>query len=101
MTSIVDKLRITYYSLIERIDNVRIEDAIQERFKCSKCGGHTCHTKEVAMTGTGLSKLLDIQHNHYLFVSCGTCGYVEIYNPKILEGKSRGQLGTVLDILFG
>jgi predicted nucleic-acid-binding Zn-ribbon protein len=80
---------------------MKIEEAIQERFKCSKCGGTSCRTKEVAMTGTGLSKLLDIQHNHYLFVSCEGCGFVEIYNPNILEGKTRGQLGTVLDILFG
>lgn len=78
-----------------------IEEAIQEKFKCSKCGGTSCLTKEVAMTGTGLSKLFDIQHNHFLFVSCENCGFVEVYNPAILEGKSRGQLGTILDILFG
>ncbi|WP_276357095.1 zinc ribbon domain-containing protein [Cohnella caldifontis] len=78
-----------------------IEEAIQERFKCSKCGGAECRTKEVAMTGTGLSKMFDIQHNHFLFVSCENCGFVEVYNPDVLEGKTRGQLGTVLDILFG
>ncbi|OPA76889.1 hypothetical protein BVG16_17215 [Paenibacillus selenitireducens] len=78
-----------------------IEKSIEERFKCAKCSGTACHIKEVAMTGTGISKLLDIQHNHYLFVSCENCGFVEIYNPRVLEGKSRGQLGTVLDILFG
>ncbi|NOU90570.1 hypothetical protein GC102_33265 [Paenibacillus sp. LMG 31460] len=48
-----------------------------------------------------LSKMFDIQNNHFLFVSCENCGYVEVYNPNVLEGKSRGQLGTVLDILFG
>ncbi len=53
------------------------------------------------MTGTGLSKMFDIQHNHFLFVSCEGCGYVEVYDPSVLEGKSRGELGTVLDILFG
>jgi predicted nucleic-acid-binding Zn-ribbon protein len=52
------------------------------------------------MTGTGLSKLLDIQHDHYLFVSCSRCGYVEVYNPRILN-SNRGQLGTIMDILFG
>lgn len=80
---------------------MKLEETIRERFKCSKCGGSSCRVKEVAMTGTGISKILDIQHNHFLFVSCENCGYVEIYNPSILEGKSRGQLGTVLDILFG
>ncbi|MCM3718050.1 zinc ribbon domain-containing protein [Fictibacillus phosphorivorans] len=52
------------------------------------------------MTGSGLSKLLDIQHNHFLFVSCMNCGYVEVYNPDVLEGK-KGQLSSILDILFG
>ncbi|UUZ84494.1 zinc ribbon domain-containing protein [Paenibacillus sp. P26] len=80
---------------------MNIESAIREKFKCAKCSGTACRTKEVAMTGTELSKLLDIQHNHFLFVSCEHCGYVEVYNPNMLEGKTRGQLGTVLDILFG
>ncbi|WP_426450205.1 zinc ribbon domain-containing protein [Paenibacillus sp. S-38] len=80
---------------------MKLEDAIHEKFKCVKCSGNICYIKEVAMTGTGLSKLFDIQNNHYLFVSCQNCGYVEVYNPRVLEGKSRGQLGTVLDLLFG
>lgn len=78
----------------------RVTDEIQARFKCVKCQHDRCHTKELAMTGSGLSKLLDIQHNHYLFVSCQNCGYVEVYNPSILEGK-KGQLGTIMDIFFG
>ncbi|MGX4585755.1 zinc ribbon domain-containing protein [Paenibacillus chitinolyticus] len=57
--------------------------------------------KEIAMTGTGLSKLLDIQHNHYLFVSCMNCGSVEIYDPNVLEGHKVGKLGSIIDVLFG
>jgi hypothetical protein len=30
---------------------------------CIKCGSREAKTKEVAMTGTGLSKMFDIQHN--------------------------------------
>ncbi|WP_425590373.1 zinc ribbon domain-containing protein [Fictibacillus enclensis] len=77
-----------------------VEDKIREKFKCVKCGHGRCKTKELAMTGSGLSKLLDLQHNHFLFVSCENCGYVEVYNPSILEGK-KGQLGTILDLFFG
>lgn len=77
-----------------------VESSIQEKFKCVKCAHTSCSTKEVAMTGTGLSKMFDIQHNHFLFVSCNNCGYVEVYNPSILEGK-RGQLGSILDVIFG
>ncbi|MFD2670526.1 zinc ribbon domain-containing protein [Marinicrinis sediminis] len=76
------------------------QQAIEKNFKCVKCAGHACVAKEVAMTGTGLSKMFDIQHNRFLFVSCEGCGYVEVYNPKILNGKS-GQLGNIMDVLFG
>jgi len=78
-----------------------IHAAIEERFKCAKCSGTACQVREAAMTGTGLSKLFDIQHNHFMFVSCLNCGYVEVYDPNVLSGKTRGQLGTMLDILFG
>ncbi|WP_244226630.1 zinc ribbon domain-containing protein [Paenibacillus protaetiae] len=63
--------------------------------------GATCSVNEVAMTGAGISKWLDIQHRHYLFVSCLSCGYVEVYNPDILAGDGRGRASTILDILFG
>ena len=78
-----------------------IEDVIIDRFKCAKCGHMDCEIKELAMTSTGLSKIFDIQYNHYLFVSCLDCGYVEIFNPDILGNKKRGSLGTVMDIFFG
>ena len=78
-----------------------IEEVIMSHFKCVKCKCRECIVKEVAMTGTGLSKMFDIQYNHYLFVSCENCGYVEVYNPDILRNKKQGTLGTVLDILFG
>ncbi|MCR8644468.1 zinc ribbon domain-containing protein [Paenibacillus sp. N1-5-1-14] len=82
-------------------NHLSIQDMIQDKFKCAKCKCEECRIKEVAMTGTGLSKMFDIQHNHYLFVSCMNCGYVEMYDPEVLEGKKTGKLGTVLDILFG
>jgi predicted nucleic-acid-binding Zn-ribbon protein len=49
---------------------------------CIKCGSHDAAQKEVAMTGTGLSKLMDIQHNQFLVVYCKNCGYSEFYNKK-------------------
>ncbi|MCQ6562967.1 zinc ribbon domain-containing protein [Paenibacillus mendelii] len=78
-----------------------VEELIAENFKCSKCSGLDCSVQEVAMTGTGFSKLLDIQHHHYLFVSCEHCGFVEVYNPDVLRNKKSGALGTIMDTLFG
>jgi predicted nucleic-acid-binding Zn-ribbon protein len=85
----------------ERDPTDRVEDIIASRFRCTKCGGRSSSIQEVAMTGTGLSKLLDIQHHHYLFVSCTDCGFVEIYDPNILRGKKSGELGSTLDFFFG
>ncbi|WP_202128502.1 zinc ribbon domain-containing protein [Paenibacillus dendrobii] len=81
--------------------DVGIEDVIMNQFKCSKCGHDECITDEVAMSGTGISKIMDINYHHFLFVSCTHCGYVEIYNPDILRGYKSGQFGTLMDILFG
>jgi uncharacterized protein len=78
-----------------------IHQLIKERFHCAKCKHNDCIIKEVAMTGAGLSKLFDIQHNHYLFVSCDQCGSVEIYDPDVLSSTKSGKLGTIMDILFG
>jgi predicted nucleic-acid-binding Zn-ribbon protein len=50
------------------------------------------------MSGTGLSRLLEIQPYRYAFVSCDNCGYTEIYNLKTLAGKDN--LGTILEIIF-
>lgn len=81
--------------------DTNLEEVIKERFKCVKCGHRKCEVDEVAMTGTGLSKIFDVQYNHFLFVSCHRCGYVEVYNPNILAKKNAGTLSTALDILFG
>lgn len=62
---------------------------------CVKCGGTEVSQKEVAMTGTGLSKLFDVQHNQFLVISCTQCGYSEFYNKQSSEGSN------ILDLFFG
>ncbi len=78
---------------------MRIDEALAARFVCAKCHHQGGRTKRFAATGTGLSKLIDLQHNKYLAVSCLNCGYTEVYDPEMLEGKHR--LGDVLDVIFG
>lgn len=85
----------------EAIGTGELAEKIEDRFVCARCGHNGGRAKEVAMTGTGLSKLFDVQHNHYLFVSCERCGCVEVYDPEILLDKKPDTLGTALDILFG
>jgi predicted nucleic-acid-binding Zn-ribbon protein len=50
------------------------------------------------MSGTGLSRLFEIQPYRYVFASCTNCGFTEVYNLKVLEGKDN--VGTFLEILF-
>ncbi|KAB7672472.1 zinc ribbon domain-containing protein [Bacillus sp. B1-b2] len=62
---------------------------------CIKCGGTNVGTKDVAMTGTGLSKLFDMQHNTFTVVFCKKCGYSEFYNKETSAGSN------ILDLFFG
>jgi len=62
---------------------------------CIKCGSRDAATKEVAMTGTGLSKMFDIQKNQFVVVYCKKCGYSEFYNRESSTGSN------ILDLFFG
>jgi predicted nucleic-acid-binding Zn-ribbon protein len=50
------------------------------------------------MSGTGITRFMEIQPYTYAFVSCLNCGFTEIYNLKMLEG--RDDIGNILEILF-
>jgi hypothetical protein len=78
---------------------VSIDEQMSERFHCAKCNQRGATAKRIAATGAGLSKLLDIQHNQFVTLSCRNCGYTEVYNPEMLEGKRS--LGSILDVIFG
>ncbi|MFZ7101706.1 MAG: zinc ribbon domain-containing protein [Peptococcaceae bacterium] len=71
---------------------------VEEEFKCQKCGSVGAEVREVAMTGTGLSKLFDIQNNEFLFISCKECGFTEVFNLHILEKRPSSWL---MDFLIG
>ncbi|MFD2760081.1 zinc ribbon domain-containing protein [Lentibacillus juripiscarius] len=62
---------------------------------CVKCGSTDAEQKEVAMSGTGLSKMFDVQNNQFLVVSCKNCGYSEFYNKKSSAGSN------IFDFFFG
>jgi len=76
-----------------------IEKGIESRFTCSKCNSSGAKVKSLAMTGAGISRFLDIQHNRYIFASCNNCGYTEVYNLDILGG-SKDKVGNILDVIF-
>ena len=75
-----------------------LEEQFNTRFKCPKCQSQGAITKRIATAGTGISKILDIEHNQFVTVSCKNCGFTELYNPEVLVGKRT--LGSILDVLF-
>lgn len=76
-----------------------LDHEFESRFVCPKCTGRGARVKRIATSGSGLSRLFNLQHNRFVAVSCNRCGYTELYNPEILEGKNTGM--DVLDFLFG
>lgn len=75
-----------------------VEQALSNSFRCAKCGAQGAHVERLAMSGTGLSRLFEVQAYRYAFASCHNCGYTEVYNLRTLEGKDN--LGTILEVLF-
>ncbi|GAB4075070.1 zinc ribbon domain-containing protein [Barrientosiimonas marina] len=68
---------------------------MEENRGCVKCGSRDAEQKDVAMTGTGLSKMFDVQSNQFVVVSCKNCGYSEFYN------KQSTTAGNIFDFFFG
>ncbi|TKX73106.1 hypothetical protein EXE46_14920 [Halorubrum sp. GN11_10-6_MGM] len=60
---------------------------------CPKCGGRETETDEIATSGTGLTKMFDVQNRKFLVVSCAECGYSELY-----KGQSSG---NAIDFFLG
>lgn len=58
---------------------------------CPKCGHEDADIDEVATTGTGLTKLFDLQNRRFRAVTCTNCGYTEFY---------RGQDADIIIDLF-
>ena len=76
----------------------RFDELLAQEFSCARCGHHGAHVERLAMAGTGLSRLFEIQKYRYAFVSCLNCGYSEVYNLRALEGKDN--VGSFLEVLF-
>lgn len=75
-----------------------VEQKLAEAFICAKCHHHGGQAEQLAMSGTGLSRLFEVQPYRYAFVSCTNCGFTEVYNLSTLAGKDN--LGSILEILF-
>ena len=75
-----------------------LDEGLAREFVCDRCGQRGAHVERLTMSGTGLSRLFEVQPYRYAFVSCDNCGYTEVYDLGTLEG--RDDLGTFLEVLF-
>jgi predicted nucleic-acid-binding Zn-ribbon protein len=76
----------------------QVDEMLAREFACARCEARGAKVERLSMSGTGLSRLFEIQPYRYAFVSCTNCGYTEIFDLRILEG--RDDLGTFLEVLF-
>ena len=76
----------------------KIEDYLAKEFVCQHCHQQGASVERLSMSGTGISRFMDIQPYRYAFVSCNNCGYTEVFNLRMLDGKD--DVGLFLDILF-
>jgi len=68
-------------------------------WKCPKCGSNEHKTKELAFTGTGLSRIFDLQMHEFVAIICQRCGYTELYSKDVVGGKDK--ISDFLDSLLG
>ena len=61
-------------------------------WKCPKCSCEKYDTDTIATTGTGLSKLFDVQNRKFTAVICNNCTYTEFYRAE------TSTLGNVFDL---
>ena len=76
----------------------QVEEILGGAFRCLRCEHQGGDVQELSMSGTGFSRMFDVQPYRYAFVSCRNCGYTEVYNLDTLRGKD--DLGSLMDILF-
>ena len=78
----------------------RAEKLLAEEFVCRYCNKSGANVERLAMSGTGISRLLEIQPYRYAFVSCCNCGYTEVYDLDKLSG-GKDTVRNILDAIFG
>ena len=60
-------------------------------YKCPKCSNAQYEIGEFRATGSFLTKIFDIQTQHFSTVTCTQCTYTEIYKAK------SSTLGNIFD----
>lgn len=70
-----------------------VDDRPGDAAGCLKCGHTETEVDSIATSGTGLSKMFDIQNRQFTVITCTNCGYSELY-----RGESTGNF---IDLFLG
>ncbi len=62
-----------------------------ENWICPKCKNKEFEADQLAATGGGITKFLDIQNKKFITVTCTRCRYTELYK------SGTGKLENILD----
>ncbi len=66
----------------------------QKKWECPKCNNSAYETDEIAATGTGLTKFMNMQNRKFTTGTCSRCKYTEFYKGEF------SMLSNILDV-FG
>ncbi|MBL3398918.1 zinc ribbon domain-containing protein [Staphylococcus pasteuri] len=66
-----------------------------EQNGCVKCGHTEVEEGTLSATGSGLSKVFDLQHNNFKTITCKNCGYTEFYKD------TKNNKMDIVDLFFG
>lgn len=64
-----------------------------DRRGCPKCDHDQVETDSIATSGTGLSKMFDVQNRSFTVITCTNCGYSELYRAN--------SSGNLVDLFLG
>ena len=56
-----------------------------QKWECPKCHNHTYETDEIAATGTGLTKFINMQNRKFSVVTCDRCKWDTSMLSNILD----------------
>lgn len=60
-----------------------LERHLSEQHVCAHCGHRGAHVEYVTLTGTGVSRWLNIDRHEYALVTCLRCGHTALFNLHV------------------
>ena len=66
-----------------------------EKYVCPKCENNSYEVDEFCATGSGISKLFDVQNRRFTTITCTKCKYTEMYKG------TTSDLENIFDFLIG